>query len=167
MRKLTGADYESVRPWFERAAAVARRATCRRARCGSIVVAPDGAVIGTGYNSPLLDKESNRVCENDYSSSKKLHYGRTCCVHAEWRAILDASKNHSGKIDGSTIYFMRIDADGNFTPAGEPFCTVCSRLAAEAGITEFALWNEDGAYVYDAEEYNRKSYEFFSEPAVH
>lgn len=165
MQKLTGADFETVRPFFEQAAEAARRATCRKAHCGSVIVSADGTVIGTGYNSPLLDKETNRRCGDDYDLSKKPGYGRTCCIHAEWRAILDASKRHPGEIDGSTIYFMRIDGDGNFTPAGDPFCTVCSRLAAEAGIAYFALWNEDGAYVYGAEEYNRKSYEFFARPA--
>lgn len=163
MRKLSGNDLESVRPFFEQAAKIAQRATCHRAQCGSVVV-KDGQVIGSGYNSPLLDKESNRTCSKEFDRSKKPHYGRTCCVHAEWRAILDASKRHPAAIEGSTIYFMRIDDQGNFTPAGDPFCTVCSRLAAEAGITTFALWNEDGAYMYDAEEYNRKSYEFFEQP---
>ena len=162
MQKLSGADFEPVRTLFEAAAEAAQRATCRKAHCGSVVV-KDGRVIGTGYNSPLLDREENRTCDNDYDASKKRAYGRTCCVHAEWRAILDASKRYPDEIDGSTIYFMRIDDDGNFTPAGDPFCTVCSRLAAEAGIAYFALWNEDGAYIYDAEEYNRKSYEFFNQ----
>jgi deoxycytidylate deaminase len=164
MKKLIDNDFEPVRPFFEQAAKFAQRATCRKARCGSVVVA-DGKVIGTGYNSPLLDKEEHRRCGVAYDSSKKPRYGRTCCVHAEWRAILDASKSHPGEIEGSTIYFMRIDDAGGFTPAGDPFCTVCSRLAAEAGIARFALWNEDGAYIYDAEEYDKESYGFFEQPA--
>jgi hypothetical protein len=53
---------------------------------------------------------------------------------------------------------MRIDEAGNFTDAGDPFCTVCSRLTMEAGVGEFALYNNGGADVYPLCEYNAKSY---------
>jgi hypothetical protein len=54
---------------------------------------------------------------------------------------------------------MRIDEEGNFTNAGEPFCTTCSRLTMEAGVGEFALYNNEGADLYPLDEYNLKSYE--------
>lgn len=66
----------------------------------------------------------------------------------------DALKNNGDKIKDSTLYFMRIDEDGNFTDAGEPFCTVCGRLALDSGIKYFALWNSSGVKVYDTKEYN-------------
>jgi hypothetical protein len=53
---------------------------------------------------------------------------------------------------------MRIDNDNNFTDAGDPFCTVCSRLTMEAGVQDFALYNNNGADVYALDEYNQKSY---------
>lgn len=143
--------------FFKAAADVASRATCFKAKCGAVIV-QNGKIIGKGYNSPPNDDEKNRMCERDYDYSKKPKYDKTCCVHAEWRAIADALK--SKKIKDSILYFMRIDEDGNFTDAGEPFCTVCSRLALDSGIKYFALWNESGEKLYDTKEYNQLSYDF-------
>jgi hypothetical protein len=81
-------------------------------------------------------------------------------VHAEWRAVIDACKRGGINVEGSRLYFMRIDKDGNFTDAGDPFCTVCSRLTMESGVSEFALWNAQGADVYDLAEYDRKSADY-------
>jgi hypothetical protein len=53
---------------------------------------------------------------------------------------------------------MRIDDAGNFTDAGDPFCTVCSRLTMDAGVGEFALYNNGGADIYTLDEYNLTSY---------
>jgi hypothetical protein len=55
-----------------------------------------------------------------------------------------------------------IASNGDFTDAGEPYCTTCSRLTLEAGIGQFALWNDNGADLYNAAEYNKKSYAFFT-----
>ena len=60
------------------------------------------------------------------------------------------------------LRFMRVDNEGNFTDAGDPFCTTCSRLALESGVGKFALWNAGGADIYEAAEYNQKSYKFFA-----
>ena len=160
MRRLEGKRYEAVKPYFEMAANAAAQATCRRARCGSVVVHGTN-VIGSGFNSPALHDEGQRMCDAEMDTSLKPKYDKTCCVHAEWRAVLDACKSHPEKIHGSVLYFMRIDESGNFTDAGEPFCTVCSRLAMEAGVGEFALYNDSGAEIYPLGEYNLKSYEAY------
>lgn len=144
---------------FNEAAKVAMKATCLKARCGAIVVSEDGQVIGYGYNAPPLNDENQRQCLNSYPKSSKPKSDRTCCVHAEWNAILEALKSHPAEVEGSTLYFMRIDENNNFTEAGEPYCTVCSRLALQSGIKVFGLWN-DGPEMWDAKEYNIKSYEF-------
>lgn len=144
---------------FNEAAKVAMKATCLKARCGAIVVSEEGQVIGYGYNAPPLEDEEQRQCSNSYPNSSKPKSDRTCCVHAEWNAILEALKANPSKVKGSTLYFMRIDENGNFTEAGEPYCTVCSRLALQSGIKVFGLWN-DGPEMWDTKEYNTKSYEF-------
>lgn len=82
-------------------------------------------------------------------------------MHAEWNAALDAQSNASAdQLEGSRLYFMRVDNSGDFTDAGEPYCTVCSRITMQAGIGEFALWNKNGADVYEIAEYNKLSYEY-------
>lgn len=150
-----------MRPYFEMAAKVAQQAKCHRAKCGTVIV-KDGKVIGSGYNGPALDDESRRTCNAEWDISIKPKYDKTCCIHAEWRAILDACKRAGTDVEDSTLYFVRMDEHGSFTDAGEPFCTVCSRLTMEAGIAEFALWNNNGADVYPAAEYDAQSYAFYT-----
>lgn len=161
MQVLSGKDIEEVRRYFQLAADVAKDALCHRAHCGTVIV-NDGVVIGQGSNGPVLNEESNRMCDASWDVSLKPKYEKTCCVHAEWRAILDACKRNPSSIPGSTLYFMRVDDEGNFTIAGVPYCTTCSRLALESGIGRFALWQGDTVSIYDTHEYNRQSYEFFA-----
>jgi deoxycytidylate deaminase len=146
--------------YFNEAQEVALEATCERARCGSVIVSIDGTIIGRGYNTPPLGDESQRMCSAPLDKSIKQNNDKTCCVHAEWNAILDALKNHPREVTGSTLYFMRVNDEGEFTEAGDPYCTVCSRLALESGISTFGLWN-DGPEMIDTKQYNQKSYAYY------
>lgn len=160
MRRLTSQELKQTRQFFELAAGAAAEATCLRAKCGSVIV-KDGMVIGTGYNGPPLDNEDRRTCNSTWDFSRKPKYDLTCCVHAEWRAVLDACKTNPDKIKGSALYFMRIDKNDDFTDAGKPYCTTCSRFTMESGVGEFALWNNDGADIYTLPEYDKLSYAFY------
>ena len=146
--------------WFREAAREAKQARCTRARCGAVIVA-DGCIIGRGYNAPPQDDMSQVQCEAVYQKeSRKPKSDRTCCIHAEWRAMLDALRNHADKVSGSTLYFCRVDESGKMLFSGDPYCTVCSRLALDIGIAFFVLWHENGIRVYDTQEYNAVSYRF-------
>jgi deoxycytidylate deaminase len=162
MRRVEGQQLETIRPHFDAAALIATRALCRRAKCGAVIV-KDGAIVGEGYNGPPLDDESQLMCTSSPDLEKKPKYDKTCCVHAEWRAVIDACRHNSDKLGGSVLVFMRIDEDGNFTDAGDPYCTPCSRLTMEAGIGEFALWNKGGADIYTSSEYNEASYAYYAQ----
>lgn len=145
--------------WFGEAARVAESALCERAQCGALIVR-DGVCLGSGYNAPPLDDPSQGRCmETGYDRSKKPKYDLTCCVHAEWRAIVAAVRSH-GDLSGSTLYYVRLDAEGKRKPSREPFCTVCSRLALDVGIASFALWHESGIVLYDTRDYNDRSYAY-------
>jgi deoxycytidylate deaminase len=146
--------------FFIEAQKVALEATCKRARCGSVIVSINGAIIGKGYNAPPLGDESQRMCNAPLDKSIKQNNDKTCCVHAEWNAILDALKNHPREVAGSTLYFMRVNEEGEFTEAGDPYCTVCSRLALESGISTFGLWN-GSPEMTDTKTYNQKSYAYY------
>ena len=159
MTRISEEHATLVKPFFELAAQEALKATCHRARCGSVIV-KDGKVLGVGYNSPPLNDENRRTCDETWDYSKKPKYDLTCCVHAEWRAVIDACRNNAHEVVGATLYFMRIDADGNFTDAGEPYCTTCSRFTMESGVGEFALWNNNGADIYPLPEYDALSYAY-------
>jgi len=70
----------------------APRAT--EARCGSVIVSERNVIIGRGYNAPPLGDETQRTCDVEYHTDKKPKSDKTCCVHAEWNAIIDGLKNY-------------------------------------------------------------------------
>jgi deoxycytidylate deaminase len=158
MEILAGLGEQEAASWMKEAAEVAKSARCNRAKCGSVIVS-NGEIIGRGYNAPPLDQESHRMCEADRSAGKEK-YDRTCCVHAEWRAIMDALRRNPDRLAGSKLYFMRIDEAGQMKKSGQPYCTVCSRLALDTGVGSFLLWHEEGIGEYPTDEYNRLSYEY-------
>jgi hypothetical protein len=94
--------------------------------------------------------------------TRKPRYDKTCCVHAEWAAILDGLSRNALHVPGSTLYFMRVDMGGNFVDAPDPFCTVCSRLTMAARVAHFVLWDAGGANSYRASEYNQASYAYYA-----
>lgn len=167
VRRLSHEEAQDEIGYFTSAAEVAKRATCFKAHCGAVII-KDGEIIGEGYNSPPRNEEANRTCLNEYDrdGQRKSQYDTTCCVHAEWRAILDACKRNPDRIEGSALYFMRIDDEGNFTGSGIPHCTTCSRLSMEAGIGTFGLWSPEVVCLYAAAEYDRLSYAYFEPHAT-
>lgn len=145
--------------YFEEARRAATQALCERDKCGAVIVL-DGQIISRGYNAPPHDNIVEKKCHLDLRKSTKPKSDRTCCVHAEWRAITQALTKNV-KLTGSTLYFARADAEGKLIKAlGVPYCTVCSRLALDAGISFFSLITEEGVRTYDTKEFNNLSYEF-------
>ena len=158
MEYLKDEREQEAMKWFEEAAKTAVRALCLNAKCGAVIV-KDNEIIGEGYNAPPLDDEENRMCDKEIINNKP-NYDKTCCVHAEWRAITDALKRNPEKIFGAKLYFTRVDENGKILQSGQPYCTVCSRLALDAGIAKFVLWHENGICEYDTKEYNQLSYDY-------
>lgn len=144
--------------YFKEAGKVAEQALCLRDKCGAVIVF-EGEIIGKGYNAPPKDDIAERKCHLDLVVSLKPKSDRTCCLHAEWRAILDALP--TGKIVGSTLYFVRVNDEGQLKESdGIPYCTVCSRLALDTGIKFFGLWTKLGSKLFLTKEYNDISYAF-------
>ncbi|MFH1682426.1 MAG: deaminase [Candidatus Woesearchaeota archaeon] len=141
------------------AAEIAKDSTCLRSRCGSVIV-KDEEIIGRGYNSPPGNLESQIRCSCLKSEYHQKVTDKTCCVHAEQRAIMDALKKNTDRLGGSRLYFIRIDEEDLVIKAGKPYCTICSKMALDVGIAEFVLWHEKGICVYGTKEYNELSYQF-------
>lgn len=156
MKILTGADETEAIAFMEECGRLAITATCQRARCGSLIVL-GGRVVGRGVNSPPGDLESQRRC-----GVKQLPVGfrsdRTCCIHAEQRAVVDALRAGISALEGARLYFGRLDPSGVLQRSGAPYCTICSKLVLDAGISEFVLWHKEGITVYGTQEYNHASY---------
>jgi deoxycytidylate deaminase len=157
MNYLTGQKEQEAEKWFQETIKVASQALCLKAHCGTIIVQND-IIIGKGYNAPPQDQERNRQCLVEYKIPSGYKHDRTCCVHAEWRALVDALRHNPNKIAGSQMYFSRVGDHGNIIKSGKPYCTVCSRLALDVGVSEFILWHEEGICSYEAGEYNQLSY---------
>ena len=138
---------------------MAERALCKRDKCGAVIVA-DGAIIGEGYNSPPRDEVDHERCTRKHELAPDFKSDKTCCPHAEWRAVFDALRHHPERIAGSTIYFTRVDATGAFIPSGKPYCTSCSKMVLDVGVGTFALWHPEGIKLYETHEYNDLSFQW-------
>jgi deoxycytidylate deaminase len=133
----------------------AKKSTCHRSKCGSVIV-NNGHLLGKSYNSMPLDNCGS--CFKD-KISMDFKSDRTCCIHAEQRAIMDALKSDPLQLKGSTLYFIRLDLNDEIRKAGQPFCTICSKMALDVGIKHFILWHDEGITIYDSDEYNRFSFQ--------
>jgi deoxycytidylate deaminase len=139
----------------------AKKALCQKARCGSLLVSKDGVIIGKGYNAPPQDNPHYARCSCDKSSYHIKVVDKTCCMHAEQRALLDALKNNSSLLAGSTLYYIRLDCEGNPQTSGKPHCTVCSKLALDLGVEFFALYHSlEKPTLYKTDEYNTLSFSY-------
>lgn len=152
---LTGHAARKAQHWLDKAVEVARHARCLRSRCGSVIVS-DGEIIGSGVNSPPGGC-TPLACIKDRLSTG-FRSDRTCCTHAEQGAIYDALRNAPYWLVGADLYFVRLDAAGQFIPAQEPYCTICSKAALEVGIARFVLSHDDGIRAYSTGCYNRLSF---------
>ena len=159
MQYLTGNEEIEARTYLEHAARIAPGATCRRSRCGSIIV-KGRVIIGEGVNSPPGGHEGQRRCTCAKEDYHPKVTDKTCCIHAEQRAIMDALRTNPDALAGSRLYFIRLDAQGNASRAGKPYCTICSKMAVDVGIAEFVLWHEEGIGVYPTDEYNALSFRY-------
>ncbi|MBI4143938.1 hypothetical protein HY486_01695 [Candidatus Woesearchaeota archaeon] len=160
MRCLSGVEEKKALEYIGAAAQIALSSSCERSRCGSVIV-QGGEIIGCGFNSPPQHKEKQRRCSDSKYSYHTKVTDKTCCVHAEQRAIIDALRKNPDKIAGSRLYFVRLDSSGKASRSGRPYCTICSKMALDVEIGEFVLWHEEGVCVYDTDEYNVFSFKYW------
>ncbi len=159
MRYLSGKEEKEALEYIAKAAEIALGSGCGRAKCGC-VIANGGEIVGSGFNGPPGAGKNKERCVRPKDSYHKKVTDKTCCVHAEQRAIMDALRNNPEKLRGSRLYFIRLGEDETPAAAGKPYCTVCSKMALDAGVSEFVLRHEEGVYVYGTEEYNDLSYRY-------
>lgn len=159
MHYLSGEEEKMALSYIKEAGEIALDATCTRSKCGTVIV-KNGIIIGTGFNSPSGNLESGRRCACSKAELDSKITDKTCCMHAEQRAIMDALKNHPDDIHGSRLYFVRLGEDGKAKLSGQPYCTICSKMSLDVGISEFVLHHEQGVCIYGTEEYNALSYNY-------
>lgn len=163
-RYLDGPEEAEALKLLLEAAEVARQAQCLRAKCGTVIVDKYGQEIGRGFNGPPSGRLDQRRCNRKHELGDGFKSDRTCCIHAEGRAILDAVRRHPERVNGGRLYFCRVDDQGQPKRSGVPYCTICSKAALEAGLAEFVLWHEEGICVYPTDEYNDLSFRYGQSP---
>ncbi|MFH1585269.1 MAG: hypothetical protein ABIB79_00695 [archaeon] len=163
MIKLPQDQIRFYKGFIKNAEYQAMLATCKRAKCG-VVIIKEHKIIGSGFNSPPGNLEAMRTCHLDKRSIDEKVTDKTCCIHAEQRAMDEAiSKYGKKEIRGSGIIFARVDDQGNTIHSGQPYCTICSKRAVDLGISYWVLNHQSGIYVYSSEEYHRISLAFKNE----
>lgn len=154
IRFLEGPEAEQAEVWFREATEQAKLATCERSKCGSVIV-NEGRVVGKGFNGPPGGREDMRTCLDNRGEYSKKVTEKTCCIHAEVQALLDALKTNPDQVKGSSLYFGRLDKEsGEFKKSREPYCTSCSKFIAHLGVKEVFLWQEEGIRAYSAGAYD-------------
>jgi deoxycytidylate deaminase len=149
-------DFELVKFWISRAGKEAENSLCLRSSCGAIV-AKDYNCLGKGFNSPPGNIKLERCFKDTLPENFKSN--RDCCNHAEERAIVLARDKWSPvSVQGSTLYFARINENKKIITVGKPYCTQCSKMALDNKIAKWVLLHDFGFCEYDAEEYNEISF---------
>lgn len=138
--------------------ATTHQATCQRSQCGAIIV-KNGQIIGRGWNSPPGNLESQRRCMRKHELRPGFKSDRTCCVHAEQRAITDALAHFPNDLAGADMYFYRLGADKNLEIT-RPYCTICSKAILDVGLARIALYHSNGWQWYDTITYNDISFNY-------
>jgi deoxycytidylate deaminase len=159
MKFLKGTEELQGKRYMGEAAREAMKSLCINpdSRCGSVIV-KNRDIIGRGFNAPPGRKPLEKCFKDDLPVDIKSD--RTCCIHAEQKAIMNALTDYPEKIKDSVIYFIRLDDDNHLIKSGKPYCTICSKMAMDSGIGEFVLWHDEGLCSYETEEYNRLSFQY-------
>jgi len=165
MRYLLDEEKSVAEKYIAEAKVLAHQATCKRAKCGAIIV-KDSEIIGRGFNSPPGNDESERRCGIEKDDYDIKVTDKTCCVHAEQRAVMDALRNYPNKINGSKLYFARFYPNGEQRLVGgkegknQLYCTACAKMMFDTDVAEFILPHVNGISVYTKDEYLSRSYDY-------
>ena len=143
-------EYSSI------AAKFAKQSTCKKSQGGALVVR-NGEMIGFGYNKVTSETLCNPCVREDIHDNSRVEL--CSAIHAEQIALLDAFNRYGRAARGSLMYYIKIK-NGEPVYSGQPSCTVCSRLLFEAQIS-LVLWQEQGYIIYEPEEINKLSFEYF------
>jgi len=155
MRELVKGEIVLYQPYFEVARKMAEKSLCLRRKGGSVII-KNMEIIAVGFNQPA----GERQCHIDKRTIDEKVTDKTCCMHAEQVAMINALEKNPRKLKGSIIYFTSVDEEGNEIKSGKPYCTICSKMALHIGISEWILSRENGLYVYNSKEYNILSHNY-------
>jgi dCMP deaminase len=156
MKKLRGKELERGMKHLKIAAEASKSSPCKKSSRGAVIVRDD-VVLSVGYNGAPNDKVCKPCLREEIRDNSKTELCYS--IHAEQRAIMNALKD-GHDLKGSRLYHIKVK-NGEMITSDDISCTLCSRFLPESGVSEMGLFHSTGLTVYDAEEYNDLSFDYF------
>lgn len=137
---LLGAAREKAEGLLKLAADEARKSTCLRRHCGSLIE-HGNEILASAFNSipgkPGLLKPH---CNPYALSMHECKSDKTCCSHAEVRTINQALRaGHGAKFPWATLYFASVNEQGFCEEVDDLYCTICSKTALDNDVGHWVL----------------------------
>jgi deoxycytidylate deaminase len=148
-RPLNRQDSHVAQQMVERAAELARDSHARTRHAAVLV--KDSSLLAWGTNGVPFPGEDHCYCKFG-----EFGHHDQCRTHAEQRAITLAREGDGWRmLEGSTLIYVRLEADDSVRLEVPHFCARCSRLALSLGVAEWIFALSDGLAGYSAADYDR------------
>ena len=147
-RPLKRHDSHVAEQMVQRAAGLARDSRARTRHAAVRIT--DDSLLGWGTNGVPFPGEDHCYCK-----SGECGHHDTCRTHAEQRAITLARDGDGWPmLPGSTLIYVRLQADDSVRLEKPHFCPRCSRLALSLGVAEWIFALSDGLAGYSCADYD-------------
>ena len=148
-RPLNRQDSHLAQQMAARAAELARDSHARTRHAAVLV--KDGSLLAWGNNGVPFPGEDHCYCKFG-----ELGHHDQCRTHAEQRAITLAREGDGWRVlQGSTLIYVRLEADDSVRLEEPHFCARCSRLALSLGVAEWIFALSEGLAGYSSADYDR------------
>jgi len=148
-RPINRQDSHAAEQMVERAAELARDSHARTRHAALLV--KDGGPLAWGNNGVPFPGEDHCYCKFG-----ELGHHDLCRTHAEQRAITLAREGDGWRmLQGSTLIYVRLEADDSVRLEQPHFCARCSRLAFSLGVAEWIFALSEGLARYSSADYDR------------
>ena len=147
-RPLKRHDSHVAEQMVQRAAGLARDSRARTRHAAVLI--KDDSLLGWGTNGVPFPGEDHCYCK-----SGECGHHDTCRTHAEQRAITLARDGDGWRmLPGSTLIYVRLEADDSVRLDKPHYCPRCSRLALSLGVAEWIFALSDGLVGYSCADYD-------------
>jgi deoxycytidylate deaminase len=146
---LNRQDSHVAQQMVERAAELARDSHARTRH--AVVLVKDSSLLAWGNNGVPFPGEDHCYCKFG-----EFGHHDQCRTHAEQRAITLARAGDGWRaLQGSTLIYVRLEADDSVRLEVPHFCARCSRLALSLSVAEWIFALSEGLAGYPSADYDR------------
>jgi hypothetical protein len=145
---LTRHDSQLAAQMVQRAAELARDSHARTRHAA--VLAREDSLLAWGTNGVPFPGEDHCYCKVG-----EFGHHDSCRTHAEQRAITLARRGDGWRnLPGSTLVYVRLEADDSVRLAEPHFCARCARLALSLGVTQWIFALAEGPVGYTSADFD-------------